>query len=63
MYDQLYNILNNEYIISEQQSSFRSLHSTVTSLYDNINRSYINAVVFLDLKNGVRRCQSRDTVN
>ena len=32
VYDQLYNFLNSEEIISKQQSGFRSLHSTVTAL-------------------------------
>ena len=57
MYDQLYNFLNNEEIISKQQSGFRSLHSTVTALLEatdswafNIDLGYVNAVVFLDLK-------------
>ena len=56
-YDQLYNFLNSEEIISKQQSGFRSLHSTVTALLEatdswafNIDRGYVNAVVFLDLK-------------
>ena len=34
MYDQLYNFLNSEEIISKQQISFRSLHSTVTALLE-----------------------------
>ena len=57
MYDHLYNFLNSEEIISKQQSGFRSLHSTVTALLEatdswafNIDRGYVNAVVFLDLK-------------
>ena len=57
MYDQLYNFLSSEEIISKQQSGFRSLHSTVTALLEatdswafNIDRGYFNAVVFLDLK-------------
>ena len=31
VYDKLYNVLNNEDIISPHQSGFRSLHSTVTT--------------------------------
>ena len=34
VYDQLYNFLNSEEIISKQQSGFRSLHSTVTALLE-----------------------------
>ena len=56
MYDQLDNFLNSEEIISRQQSSFRSLHLTVTALLEdtdcwvfNIDRGYDNAVVFRDL--------------
>ena len=47
VYDQLYNLFNSEEIISEQQSGFRSLHSTVTALLEatdswafNIDRGY-----------------------
>ena len=57
VYDQLYNCLSNEDIISTHQSGFRSLHSTVTALLkatdnwaNNIDRGNVNAVVFLDLK-------------
>ena len=57
VYDQLYNCLSNEDIISTHQSGFRSLHSTVTALLEatdnwafNIDRGNVNAVVFLDLK-------------
>ena len=57
IYDQLYNFLTNEDIISNHQSGFRSLHSTVTALLEatddwafNIDRGNVNAVVFLDLK-------------
>ena len=57
VYDQLYNFLSTEGIISDQQSGFRSLHSTVSALLEatdswafNIDRGYVNAVVFLDLK-------------
>ena len=63
VYDQLYNFLNSEEIISRQQSGFRSLHSTVTALREvadswpfNIDRGYVNGVVFLDLKKGIRHC-------
>ena len=58
VYDQLYNFLNSEEIISKQQSGFRSSNSTVTALLEatdsgafNIDRGYVNAVVLLlDLK-------------
>ena len=57
VYDQLYNSLNREKSISKQQSGFRSLHSTVTAHLEatdgwafNIDCGYVNAVVFLDLK-------------
>ena len=50
-------IIINEQIITNQQSGFRSLHSTVTALLEltnswafNIYRSNVNAMVFLDLK-------------
>ena len=57
IYDQLYHYLNENDLLSRHQSGFRSLHSTVTALIEatdnwslNINRGFINAVVFLDLK-------------
>ena len=57
IYDQLYNFLTNEDLISNHQSGFRSLHSTLTALLEatdnwafNIDRGNVNAVVFLDLK-------------
>ena len=58
VYNQLiYGFLANEEIIINQQSGFRSLHSTVTALLEatdswafNIDRGNVNAVVFLDLK-------------
>ena len=44
-------------IITNQQSGFRSLHSTVTALFEatdswafDIDRGNVNAMVFLDLK-------------
>ena len=55
--DQLYSFLSNEDIISTHQSGFRSSHSTLTVLLEatdnwpfNIDRSNVNAVVFLYLK-------------
>ena len=57
VYDQLYNFLSDEDIISTHQSGFRSLHSTVAALLEatdnwtfNIDRGNVNAVVFLDYK-------------
>ena len=57
VYDQSYNFLSNEDIISTHQSGFRSLHLTVTDLLkttDNwafkIDRVNVNAGVVLDLK-------------
>ena len=57
VYDQLYSFLVNEEIIRNQQSGFRSLHSTVTALLEatnswafNIDCGNVNAVVFLDLE-------------
>ena len=58
IYDQLYNFLANEdHIISNHQSGFRSLHSAVTAFLEatdnwafNVDRGNVNAVVFLDLK-------------
>ena len=57
IYDQLYTFLTNEDIISNHQSGFRSLPSTVTALLEatddwafNIDRGNVNAVVFLDPK-------------
>ena len=57
LYNQLSSYLTEYNILSKYQSGFRSFHSTVTALLEatdnwtfNIDRSYINAVVFLDLK-------------
>ena len=56
IYDQLYNFLTNEDIISNHQSGFRSLHSTVTALLEatdnwafNIDHGNVNAVVLTPL--------------
>ena len=57
IYDQLYNFLTDNNLISSCQSGFRSLHSTATALLEatdnwayNIDQGNVNAVVFLDLK-------------
>ena len=56
VYDQLYHYLTENCIPSRYQSGFRSLHSTVTALLEatdswamNIERGFVNAVVFVDL--------------
>jgi len=62
VYDQLYAYLEEHNIICKYQSGFRAIHSTVTALLEatdtwtyNIDRGKINAVVFLDLKKGLRQ--------
>ena len=57
IYDQLYKYLAVNNLLSSHQSGFRSFHSTVTALLEatdswslNIDRGFVNAVVFLDLK-------------
>ena len=57
VYDQLYHYLTGICILSRYNSGFRSLHSSVTVLLEatdswamNIDRGFVNAVVFLDLK-------------
>jgi hypothetical protein len=54
---QLSNYLESNKILVNQQSGFRKKHSTETSLlavtnewYLNMNKGYLNGVVFLDLK-------------
>ncbi|CAB4013831.1 Hypothetical predicted protein, partial [Paramuricea clavata] len=56
-YDQLYDYLTENNLISSHRSGFRSLRSTVTALLKvtdnwayNIDQGNVNAVVFLDLK-------------
>ena len=53
VYDQLYHYLTENCILSRYQSGLRSLHSTVTALLEaldswamNIDRGFVNAVVF-----------------
>ena len=57
VYEQLYHYLTENCILSRYQSRFRSPHSTVTALLEatdswamNIDRGFVNAVVFLDLR-------------
>ena len=57
IYDQLHNYLVANNLLSSHQSGFRSLHSTVTTLLEatdswslNIDRGFVNTIVFLDLK-------------
>ena len=57
IYDQLYQYLNNNKLLSSCQSGFCSLHSTLTALLEaanswsvNIDNGLMNGVVFIDLK-------------
>ena len=57
VYDQLYQYLNDNQLLSSCQSGFRSLHSTLTVLLEatnswsvNIDNGFLNGVVFIDLK-------------
>ena len=64
MYDQLYEYLNENSLLSDHQFGFRKFHSTASALLDctnswymNMDRKMFNLVVFLDLK------KAFDTVN
>ena len=64
IYDQVEAFVNDNNLLFNSQSGFRSLHSTVTALLEatndwaySIDRGNVNAVVFLDLK------KAFDTVN
>ena len=57
IYDQFYKYLSVNNLLSNCQSGFRALHSTVASLLNsadkwrfNIDKGQINGVVFVDLK-------------
>ena len=57
IYDQLYLFLSEDNLLTNCQSGFRGLHSTVTALLEatndwsyNIDHGSVNAVLFLDLK-------------
>ena len=57
IYDQYYKYLSDNNLLSNCQSGFRALHSTVTSLLCatdkwrlNIDKGQINGVVFVNLK-------------
>jgi hypothetical protein len=57
MYDQLYEYLNENSLLSDHQFGFRKFHSTALALLDctnswymNMDRKMFNLVVFLDLK-------------
>ena len=58
IYDQLYNYLNVNDLLSSCQFGYRSLHSTLTALLEtsnnwcvNVDRGLLNGVIFIDLKN------------
>ena len=64
VYDQLYRYLTENKLLCCYQSGFRTIHSTVTALIEatdswslNVDRGFVNAVVFLDLQ------KAFDTVN
>ena len=57
VHEQLYNYLNDNDLLANCQSGFRSLHSTLKALLEatenwslNINKGLINGVIFIDLK-------------
>ena len=57
IYDQLYHYLNENGLLNSDQSGFRSLHSTLTTLLErndswgvNIDRGLLNGVIVIDLK-------------
>ena len=57
IYDQLYNYLSVNDLLTSCQSGFRSLHSTLTALLEtsnnwcvNVDKGLLNGVIFIDLK-------------
>ena len=57
IFDQLYNYLNVNDLLTSCQSGFRSLHSTLTALLEtsnnwcvNVDKGLLNGVIFIDLK-------------
>ena len=57
IFDQLYEYLNTNEMLTPCQSGFRSLHSTATALLEttsdcsmHIDHGLINGIVFIDLK-------------
>ena len=57
IYDQLYNYLNVNDLLTSCQSGFCSLHSTLTALLEtsnnwcvNVDKGLLNGVIFIDLK-------------
>ena len=57
IYDQIYNYLNVNDLLTSCQSGFRFLHSTLTALLEtsnnwrvNADKCLLNGVVFIDLK-------------
>ena len=64
IYDQFYKYLNDNDLLGNCQSGFRSLYSTPTALLEatnswsvNIGNGFINGVIFIDLK------KAFDTIN
>ena len=64
VFDQTYKFLSDKKLLSESQSGFRPLHSTLTTLlhitdkwYTNMDNGLINAILFVDLK------KAFDTIN
>jgi hypothetical protein len=57
IYDQLYSYFNDNNLLTNSQSGFRTLHSTVTALLEatndwsvNIDKGLVNGIIFIDLK-------------